>query len=821
MKQLEGKKRNDDRDRKREELKVEKERERERKIEQKRLETEIVAEMRKPVEDMAIPEEEHKEMPKLSRIPHLKLSGEAFANVLMVHEFLHNFGERLGFDMESLPTLADYQVKTIYIFNFKNLIFIFFLKAALLFDPEAEEELLSVLIHLLVCAIDHPGIPFPHRHLTILGQNLRQADITNTNVSEILKIYLRARAVIEVKNLHGVLPPDAHITRDKTVKDQPVCQEKMDEYQELLHNTRAYEMSNWVADKPFLCLNATEKSEMLAFVCNELLFNKSVQNEIENTMERGHSAKKVKMMLETKIKKLKTIYHRKYKYLANNAANANTHHEEEEKDNEDEDRGSVAGSEATSEVSPVKKGKKKKTKKTTKSAKSKKKQNYDDNDEENDMEVSEEEHEEELEEDDGEDDEKLGPEELQKKIEKFNKRLIKQREDVIFLQNCLRVNDLGQDRFRRRYWHFAHAGGVFVEAMESAEPWKVGHKGMPHVKKEFEDENEGQSEEEIDDEEPMDVQNEEIHEKKPKIEDEEKENVEEALKKLGESDVTVTPKVEKKDIEKLVQITPNGDKVNLFNHSSQLNMSLSPMVLNGAVTITPKTPQQQFNNIYNSFFNEANNKAWFSVLPLNKVNEDHSSRFEKLRREAAFKSPEDALLQNCNPVNPQIALLELKLEQLKKSSISSKDRKPIPADMSRSWWRITDPDQVVHVEKSLHIRGAREQLLLQNMKRSMDFCQMETKKALGEADLGLEALENSEDEDEEEEEVSMFGADVPPPDVPGKWSKEVALRVDKYVLEQVEALEDKVAAASMQVPVRNYLNFQNFNFNNSISSSRI
>ena len=39
----------------------------------------------------------------------------------------------------------------------------------------------------------------------------------------------------------------------------------------------------------------------------------------------------------------------------------------------------------------------------------------------------------------------------------------------------------------------------------------------------------------------------------------------------------------------------------------------------------------------------------------------------------------------------------------------------------------------------------------------------------------------------------------------GSWSKEVALRVDKYILEQVEALEDKVQAASMQVPVSHLL----------------
>ena len=46
------------------------------------------------VEDMSLPD--HKDLPELKRIPELLLSGEAFANTLMVYEFLHNFGERLG-----------------------------------------------------------------------------------------------------------------------------------------------------------------------------------------------------------------------------------------------------------------------------------------------------------------------------------------------------------------------------------------------------------------------------------------------------------------------------------------------------------------------------------------------------------------------------------------------------------------------------------------------------------------------------------------------------------------------------------------------------
>ena len=107
----------------------------------------------------------------------------------MIYEFLHNFGETLGFDMDSLPTMDS-------------------LQAAFLYDQEAEEELLSVVIHLIVCAIEDPGIPHFLKTLTLLGQNLKQADITNTNVSEILKIYLTARGQNEVKLLHNLNPPE-------------------------------------------------------------------------------------------------------------------------------------------------------------------------------------------------------------------------------------------------------------------------------------------------------------------------------------------------------------------------------------------------------------------------------------------------------------------------------------------------------------------------------------------------------------------------------------------------------------------------------------
>lgn len=40
---------------------------------------------------------DHRPLPELKKLPGLKLSGQAFADIVMVFEFLHNFGETLGF----------------------------------------------------------------------------------------------------------------------------------------------------------------------------------------------------------------------------------------------------------------------------------------------------------------------------------------------------------------------------------------------------------------------------------------------------------------------------------------------------------------------------------------------------------------------------------------------------------------------------------------------------------------------------------------------------------------------------------------------------
>ncbi|XP_059099037.1 bromodomain adjacent to zinc finger domain protein 2B-like [Tigriopus californicus] len=841
IRQLEGKKRNDEREKRKEEFRIEREKERERKVEQKRIENEILTELRKPIEDMCL--EDLKPLPELKRIEGLKLSGEAYANVLMVYEFLHNFGGRLGFDTESLPTLSD-------------------LQAALLNDPEAEEELLSVLIHLVVCAIDDPGIPTPHKHLTILGQNLRVADITNTNVSEILKLYLTARGQVEVKHLHGLVPPETHSAKDRN-KEIPYDKAKMAEFNRLLKQTRAYEMAQWVKERPFLCLNPTAKSEIMAFVCNELLCNRSIIHQVDMNVEKANKARKIKLLLETKVKKLRFLYNRKFKTQvivakleeadqSTNMSNTGTLMESEcaseaastiGEDKEDDTMSMVSDNDTT--VTPAKKGPQKgKRGKKVKPAKKGKKKSLPPPPPPKEEEEEEEEEDDHLSEadladleEDGEDDDKLTQEELQKKIDRTVKLYIKKKEEAIFTNNSMRVTDLGQDRYRRRYWHMAHAGGVYVEAMESCEPWKLPHKGMAHEKKRCDDTRDDSDEpvpkkpklECLFDIKPpilplnMDqVQpKQEIWESKlengetrttlniPKIQESDNEKAkrwetEEALKKLG-SEILVTPKMDAKngvDEPRTPIVTPNAEKVNLFNHSSSQNMTLSPMILNGSVTITPKsepnfltsTPLMNPHSVV-SHHSVSFDHPWFSILPLNNP-ADNSAKFLGLKQEGlSTLDRTKALLQAQCPVNPQIALLELKLDRLRKDNFGM-ERQPIPDDVSRGWWHITDPEQICELEKKFHHRGAREQQLQQNMRRTMDFCKDPdfNKKPLAEdVVMDLEDVEINED-------IEMLPGDIPAPDKPGSWSKEVALRVDKYILEQVEALEDKVAAASMQVP---------------------
>ncbi len=178
---------------------------------------------RSPSEDLALLD--HKQFPDVPRIAHLKLARKAFADVLMLYKFLHTLGETLGFDMGSLPSLDS-------------------LQKALLYDSEAEEELLSVTTHLLLCVIKGPGIPHHDRHTTVLGQILKQTDIT-THESKILRIYLQANGLDDMQlPAADKLVPNSHSANNRPTVEFPY--------------TEACLVLVWLIKKAFLMLCAIE-----------------------------------------------------------------------------------------------------------------------------------------------------------------------------------------------------------------------------------------------------------------------------------------------------------------------------------------------------------------------------------------------------------------------------------------------------------------------------------------------------------------------------------------------------------------------------------
>ena len=175
------------------------------------------------------------------------------------------------------------------------------------------------------------------------------------------------------------------------------------------------------------------------------------------------------------------------------------------------------------------------------------------------------------------------------------------------MNNTLRATDLGQDRYRRRYWHLAYAGGIFVEALESAEPWKLETRGLTDLEyQQLIEKKEEKVTDKVEELKSPSAKKIKLDEELVKQEEEEKENkaitpslnilsstpkcpeTEAALSRLGR-DILVTPKTEiKNETIQSPKVTPNGSHLNLVNHSTYFNMSLSPLVLNGSVVITAR-----------------------------------------------------------------------------------------------------------------------------------------------------------------------------------------------------------------------------------------
>ncbi|XP_028256807.1 bromodomain adjacent to zinc finger domain protein 2B isoform X4 [Parambassis ranga] len=389
MKAVEARKKAEERERLRQEKRDEKRLNKERKLEQRRLELEIARELKKPNEDMCL--SDHKALPEFSRIPGLILPGRAVSDCLMLMQFLRGFGKVLGLDLNSdVPTLG-------------------MLQEGLLNVGDSMGQVQDLLVKLLSLAVCDPGLPPGQKTKTMLGDHLTNVGINRDNVSEVLQMYMGAHCA----------------------------------------NTELAPLAFSLKTKAFQAHTPVQKASILGFLANELACSKAVISEIDKNLDQMANMRKDKIIMEGKLKKLRTIYAKRTgKREASMGLEENQSvgtpssaakrkrklgADSEDDDDDDDDSDDPAEEDDDEEEEEMKKVKKVET--------------YDED----------------------EVDQATSVEELEKQIEKLAKQHHQIRRKLFEISHSLRSMMYGQDRYRRRYWVLPHCGGVFIEAMESGE----------------------------------------------------------------------------------------------------------------------------------------------------------------------------------------------------------------------------------------------------------------------------------------------------------------------------------------------------------------
>ncbi|XP_043939569.1 bromodomain adjacent to zinc finger domain protein 2A [Protopterus annectens] len=228
--------------------KVERKLQVQRRLEERKRQQMILEEMKKPAEDMCLPD--HKPLPDFFHIPGLILPGRAFSDCLMVVEFLHSYGKVLGFniakDVLSLRTLQEG------LFNF----------------GDSTGEVQSLLVKLLQAVLCDPGLPSPYQSAKILGRRISEIALDRDNVSEVLRIYLEA------------------------------CGSEA-------------EFCKSLQTAPFQAHEPEKKAAILAFLVNELNGSTVVIREIDKTLDNMADYRRNKWIIEGKLRRLRAALAKK------------------------------------------------------------------------------------------------------------------------------------------------------------------------------------------------------------------------------------------------------------------------------------------------------------------------------------------------------------------------------------------------------------------------------------------------------------------------------------------------------------------------------
>ncbi|CAB3979425.1 bromodomain adjacent to zinc finger domain 2B-like isoform X1 [Paramuricea clavata] len=173
-----------------------------------------------------------------------------------------------------------------------------------------------------------------------------------------------------------------------------------------------------------------------------------------------------------------------------------------------------------------------------------------------------------------------------------------------------------------------------------------------------------------------------------------------------------------------------------------------------------------------------------------KISEGESSSGVKKEEEAV----ETDVVMTPQPVYQLPSLPRpLTLDEVRRSVMESLRQDPatIPKEMQCGWWRVTDQRLLKELTKTLHQRGIREKSLQKNVLKFNDY----TLHSFEKQEYQLFTEVNSSDEEDaakpEEPAAEIEIADT--------WFPDQAFAANKNILIEVEELEEKIFAASLQV----------------------
>ena len=731
----------------------------------KRIESEIQKEIKKPVEDMMLKDLDN--LQTLNRIPGLKLSGKAFADLLMIYEFLHNFYECINLDKDRIPTLNTLQ------------------SGLLNLDDASECELMDILQHLLTIAMDDPGIPY--NPSTLNGQKLKDIQLNSLNMTEVLKLYFQSYV--------GQIREDSVSERVEF---------------------RLYNLLD--SGKPFLALNASVKVEILAYICNELLCNQSIIKKIEDRIESASNIKRDKWVVENDLRKYKLLKVKREK-REDELAEERARNEEKKKesneheDNSDSDHDSqVYGNEIEGEEQLTNAEIDKNIEKLTKSVNNQSNklnkiinsyrvtsfgqdryrrrywclpnagavfvESMESCEIEENLKLLEEEEQE------NEEDEELADDESDEKMEIVNglEKSTKGEAKAVEKKQLPPpppppVSSRRSSKSRR---------GVKEEPVKE-EPVDV--KPEPEVKTE-----------EVKEEEKVKEENSGV---KMEVDDKDKENEgqpEEEGAQKAEEPVSEMPNYEDLLNSEWILSIINNVYANYPQQSSGLPGTLKKTVLPGLEFLATQQ-QQQSRQVFNILPRTSCSLNVPSELPDLKspapadAAADESTATVTTSKATEQQQPDkqDLSLYKINDVTilPQEldidANLQSQLIDLKKLEYSRP--KKIAEEYRYGWWRITDTAQLRQVAESMHERANRERNLKKHILKYFNNLAAKIRQNNVEFDIT--------DLDRIISQKCPYGAPVHQSDE--EWSESTALRLDIMVLELVEGLEETIASSSMQI----------------------